>query len=92
MYFFYFSFLSLSPSLFFRSLVVKKKKKRKRIKIEKKFNLRHQTNKKEMAVPAPSLLPRRPLGRTGLEVSVIGFGASPLGSVFSVRETFFLLE
>eukprot|EP00192_Tetraselmis_astigmatica_P013108 CAMPEP_0117667070 /NCGR_PEP_ID=MMETSP0804-20121206/10749_1 /TAXON_ID=1074897 /ORGANISM="Tetraselmis astigmatica, Strain CCMP880" /LENGTH=327 /DNA_ID=CAMNT_0005474729 /DNA_START=171 /DNA_END=1154 /DNA_ORIENTATION=- len=27
-------------------------------------------------------IPRRPLGTTGLEVSVIGFGASPLGSVF----------
>jgi hypothetical protein len=31
-------------------------------------------------------LPRRPLGNTGLNVSVIGFGASPLGSVFEVRE------
>lgn len=28
------------------------------------------------------LLPRRPLGRTGLSVSVLGFGASPLGGVF----------
>lgn len=28
-------------------------------------------------------LPKRPLGNTGLEVSVLGFGASPLGSVFS---------
>ena len=28
-------------------------------------------------------LPRRPLGRTGLELSVLGFGASPLGGVFS---------
>lgn len=27
-------------------------------------------------------LPRRPLGSTGLEVSILGFGASPLGSVF----------
>jgi aryl-alcohol dehydrogenase-like predicted oxidoreductase len=35
---------------------------------------------------SPGLLPRRPLGFTGLEVSVIGFGASPLGSVFSVSE------
>lgn len=34
------------------------------------------------AGPAMSL-PRRPLGATGLEVSVLGFGASPLGSVFS---------
>ena len=29
-------------------------------------------------------LPRRPLGLTGLEVSVLGFGASPLGGVFQV--------
>ena len=29
-------------------------------------------------------LPRRPLGKTGLNVSVIGFGASPLGGVFKV--------
>ncbi|EFJ45553.1 hypothetical protein VOLCADRAFT_93987 [Volvox carteri f. nagariensis] len=32
--------------------------------------------------PAPLLLPRRPLGSTGLEISVLGFGASPLGGVF----------
>ena len=30
-------------------------------------------------------MPRRPLGQTGLEVSVLGFGASPLGGVFQVR-------
>lgn len=30
-------------------------------------------------------LPRRPLGKTGLEASVLSFGASPLGSVFEVR-------
>lgn len=29
-------------------------------------------------------MPRRLLGNTGLEVSVLGFGASPLGSVFEV--------
>lgn len=29
-----------------------------------------------------ALLPRRTLGRTGLSVSVLGFGASPLGGVF----------
>lgn len=29
-----------------------------------------------------ALLPRRTLGRTGLRVSVLGFGASPLGGVF----------
>lgn len=28
------------------------------------------------------MIPRRRLGRTGLDVSIIGFGASPLGSVF----------
>ena len=31
------------------------------------------------------LIPRRPLGLTGLHVSVLGFGASPLGGVFHVR-------
>ena len=40
-----------------------------------------------LQMASPGLLPRRPLGSTGLEVSVIGFGASPLGSVFSVSET-----
>jgi len=39
-----------------------------------------------LQMASPGLLPRRPLGSTGLEVSVIGFGASPLGSVFSVSE------
>lgn len=33
---------------------------------------------------AASRMPRRPLGQTGLEVSVLGFGASPLGGVFQV--------
>ena len=28
------------------------------------------------------LMQRRPLGRTGLQVSIVGFGGSPLGSVF----------
>jgi hypothetical protein len=32
-------------------------------------------------------VPRAPLGNTGLEVPVIGFGASPLGGVFEVRCT-----
>lgn len=35
-----------------------------------------------MAAPAAPRMPRRPLGQTGLEVSVLGFGASPLGGVF----------
>lgn len=30
-------------------------------------------------------LPRRPLGSTGLEVSVLGYGGSPLGGVYGVR-------
>jgi L-galactose dehydrogenase len=30
-------------------------------------------------------LPSRPLGRSGLEVSVLAFGASPLGGVFQAR-------
>jgi hypothetical protein len=30
-------------------------------------------------------VPKRPLGNTGLHVSVLGFGASPLGGVFHVR-------
>ncbi len=31
---------------------------------------------------APRPMQRRPLGRTGLQVSVVGFGGSPLGGVF----------
>lgn len=27
-------------------------------------------------------IPRRPLGKTGLEVSILGYGASALGAVF----------
>ncbi|PRW05776.1 L-galactose dehydrogenase [Chlorella sorokiniana] len=34
------------------------------------------------ASAAAPRMPRRPLGQTGLEVSVLGFGASPLGGVF----------
>lgn len=56
-----------------------------------------------MTSPSPSLphagmLELRPLGQTGLMVSALGFGASPLGGVFgtiseqdaidSVREAF----
>lgn len=37
------------------------------------------------ATMASGSIPRRMLGTTGLEVSVIGFGASPLGSVFQAR-------
>lgn len=36
------------------------------------------------ASAAAPRMPRRPLGQTGLEVSVLGFGASPLGGVFQV--------
>jgi hypothetical protein len=39
------------------------------------------------AVTATMALPRRVLGNTGLEVSVLGFGASPLGGVFQVRSS-----
>lgn len=28
---------------------------------------------------------KRPLGNTGLNVSILGFGASPLGSVFGAQ-------
>lgn len=38
---------------------------------------------KTFAMAAPKM-PRRALGKTGLEVSVLGFGASPLGGVFQV--------
>jgi len=31
---------------------------------------------------SPPALPRRPLGRTGLEVSLLGFGAAPLGDLY----------
>jgi hypothetical protein len=34
---------------------------------------------------ATGTIPRRVLGNTGLEVSVLGFGASPLGGTFHVR-------
>src|SRR5215204_691464 len=30
-----------------------------------------------------SAVPRRPLGRTGLQVSVLGFGTAPLGDLFA---------
>src|SRR5690242_7152683 len=34
--------------------------------------------------PAPaSALPRRRLGRTGLDVSILGFGTAPLGDLFA---------
>ena len=39
----------------------------------------------QTASMAAALLPRRRLGATGLEISALGFGASPLGSVFQVR-------
>ncbi len=41
-------------------------------------------SRQRCAAMASAKLPRRKLGNTGLEVSVIGFGASPLGGVFEV--------
>jgi D-threo-aldose 1-dehydrogenase len=32
---------------------------------------------------SPSALPRRPLGRTGLQVSALGFGTAPLGDLYA---------
>lgn len=40
-------------------------------------------NRGAVSMAAPKV-PRRPLGKTGLDVSVLGFGASPLGGVFQV--------
>lgn len=31
------------------------------------------------------IIPKRRLGKTGLEVPIIGFGASPLGGIYQVR-------
>lgn len=45
---------------------------------------RAQLARRVSSAPAAMALPRRVLGNTGLEVSVLGFGASPLGSVFEV--------
>ena len=42
------------------------------------------SSRQRCAAMASPKLPRRKLGNTGLEVSVIGFGASPLGGVFEV--------
>ncbi|MCQ4161556.1 aldo/keto reductase [Roseomonas sp. GC11] len=33
-----------------------------------------------------TLLPRRPLGRTGIEVSTLGFGAAPLGDLYATLD------
>ena len=35
---------------------------------------------------APNPMPRRPLGRTGLEVSLLGFGSAPLGDLYTKLE------
>ena len=35
------------------------------------------------AMPMLSVVPRRPLGRTGLDVSVLGFGTAPLGDLYA---------
>lgn len=41
-----------------------------------------QASLSPMTDPAPPPLPRRPLGSTGMEVSVLSFGAAPLGGVY----------
>jgi hypothetical protein len=46
----------------------------------------HTTRSKPRVIVSMSL-PRRLLGNTGLEVSVLGYGASPLGSVFQVGQS-----
>ncbi|GLC38508.1 hypothetical protein PLESTB_001733100 [Pleodorina starrii] len=47
-----------------------------------RLNAPHSNVMTDASDAASSLLPRRPLGNTGLEVSVLGFGASPLGGAF----------
>ena len=34
----------------------------------------------------PAILPRRKLGRTGLDVTVMGFGSAPLGDIYEVLD------
>ncbi|CAI5458059.1 unnamed protein product [Closterium sp. Yama58-4] len=42
----------------------------------------HAVTTADAATAIAMSLPRRPLGRTGLNLSIVSFGASPLGSVF----------
>lgn len=46
---------------------------------------RNRQNQTGRSARGMSAVPKRLLGNTGLEVSVLGFGASPLGSVFEVK-------
>jgi D-threo-aldose 1-dehydrogenase len=48
------------------------------------FELRKRaTTMTPSTMTAVSAVPRRPLGRTGLEVSTLGFGSAPLGDLYS---------
>ena len=38
------------------------------------------------SVTSPASLPKRTLGRTGLEVSALGFGSAPLGDIYEVLD------
>ena len=35
---------------------------------------------------SPSAIPKRKLGRTGLEVTVLGFGSAPLGDIYEILD------
>jgi hypothetical protein len=50
------------------------------------FASKRLRSKQRSGMSGPQV-PRAPLGNTGVEVPVIGFGASPLGGVFEVRCT-----
>lgn len=39
----------------------------------------------EVLTMANHNIPRRPLGKTGLEVSVLSFGGSPIGGIYQAR-------
>ena len=37
-------------------------------------------------MPTSTTLPRRKLGRTGLDVTALGFGSAPLGDIYEVLD------
>lgn len=49
------------------------------------FSVRTVCTAAKLRAMSAHKVPRRTLGATGLQVSVLGFGASPLGGVFHVR-------